>query len=122
MATYMFMLFDDEGWWDNLDDTSWHDAMSEHEAFGAAVVAAGASIVSGEALQRSTTAKVVRRSTGSASPVITDGPFAEAKEVFGGYYVIEASDLDQALELAALCPSTIIEVRPILATDGDSPR
>lgn len=120
MTTYMFMLFDDESWWDNLDDTSWHDAMAEHEAFGAAVVAAGASIVGGEALQRSTTAKVVRRA-GNAAPVITDGPFAEAKEVFGGYYVIEASDLDQALALAALCPSTTIEVRPILATDGDSP-
>lgn len=121
MASYMFLLFDDESWWDDLTDTTWQAAMVEHEAFGAAVVAAGASILGGEALERSTMAKVVRRGTGDGPPAITDGPFSEAKEVFGGYYVIEASDLDQALALAAVCPAATVEVRPVLATDGDTP-
>ena len=45
---------------------------------------------------------------------MTDGPFIETKEAIGGYYVIEAADLDQALALAAKCPSPIVEVRPVL--------
>ena len=48
----------------------------------------------------------------------TDGPFAETKEVLGGYYIIETDDLDQALEAAARCPGALygsMEVRPIVA-------
>lgn len=121
MATYMFLLFDDESWWDDLSDASWQDAMVEHQAFAAAVAAAGARIVGGEALQRSSTATVVRRGAGNVPPVVTDGPFIETKEALGGYYVIEAKDLDQALTLAAGCPSATVEVRPIMDTNGDAP-
>ena len=48
--------------------------------------------------------------------VVTDGPFAETKEALGGYYLIEATDLDQALEIAKLCPAPFggVEVRPIM--------
>jgi len=47
---------------------------------------------------------------------VTDGPFTETKEVLGGYYLVEAKDLDQALEIAKLCPAPFggVEVRPVL--------
>ena len=118
MATYMFLLFDDERWWDTLTDESWGSEMVNHQAFAEAVEAAGAKILGGEALQRSTTATVVHRGTGDTAPVVTDGPFIETKEALGGFYIVEARDLDQALALAASCPSTHVEVRPVLDTSA----
>ena len=52
--------------------------------------------------------------------MMTDGPFAETKEVFGGYYLVEARDLDQALEIGKLCPARFggVEVRPVMVFDG----
>ena len=70
--------------------------------------------MAGEALQPVTTATTVRIRDGQA--MTTDGPFAETKEALGGFYIIEAADLDEALELAAGCPAATygsIEVRPI---------
>ena len=121
MPTYMFLLFDDESWYDNVSEESWQEAMIEHGAFSAAVEAAGAKIISGEALERSSTATLVRRGDGSVPPVVSDGPFIETKEALGGFYVIDAKDLDQALALAAACPSGTIEVRPVMDTSGASP-
>lgn len=69
----------------------------------------------GDALQPSMTATTVRNRDGET--VTTDGPFAETKEVLGGYYLIECDTLDQALEWAARCPGAdygSIEVRPIM--------
>ena len=118
MAQYMFLLYDDESWYDNLTPDSWDFAMKLHGAFAEAVEAAGARILEGAALQRSSTATTVRRdwTDTTAKPVITDGPFVETKEALGGYYVVEARDLDQAMELAAKCPSGVTEVRPVLDT------
>src|SRR6187549_4217665 len=68
----------------------------------------------GEALHPTTSATTVRVRDGQT--VTTDGPFAETKEALGGFYMIEAPDLDVALELAAQCPGIrygAIEVRPI---------
>ena len=70
----------------------------------------GGAIVAGFALQPSTTAKAVRASG------ITDGPFAEAKEVVAGFFVLEAPDLDTALRIAELNPAVGdggVEVRPL---------
>lgn len=70
--------------------------------------------VAGEALQPVTTATTVRVRDGET--MTTDGPFAETKEALGGFYMIDAADLDEALELAAACPGALngsIEVRPI---------
>jgi hypothetical protein len=52
--------------------------------------------------------------------VVTDGPFAETKEALGGYYLIEAADLDQALAVAQLCPAPFggVEVRPVMDASG----
>ncbi len=67
----------------------------------------------GAALEAASTAKSVRSDHGGFA--ITDGPFAEAKEVLGGYYVIEAADLEEALEIAKEVPAPFggVEVRPI---------
>jgi hypothetical protein len=71
----------------------------------------GGRLVGGYALQPSTTATSVR------GDVVTDGPFIEAKEVVAGFYLVEARDLDHALEIAKRDPSTRrggVEVRPLL--------
>ena len=85
-----------------------------HMAFGEEAGAAGV-LGGGEALQDTGTATTIRDVDGS--DVITDGPFAETKEVFGGFYLLEADDLDAALELAARIPATrlggSVEVRPM---------
>jgi hypothetical protein len=115
MTQYMFMLFDDESWHDGTE-ADWLAGMEAHGAFAAAVEAAGARILDGNALEHTRTATTVRN--GAEGPLTTDGPFIETKEAIGGYYVIEARDLDQALELAAKCPSPIVEVRPVLDTSS----
>jgi hypothetical protein len=70
----------------------------------------------GAQLQPVTTATTVRVQDGRT--LTTDGPFAETKEVFGGYYVFEAANLDEAIELAARAPTTwlggSVEVRPVV--------
>jgi hypothetical protein len=73
-------------------------------------------MLSGAALQPVTTATTVRLADGK--PLVTDGPFADTKEVFGGYYLYEADNLDQATEMAARIPALrlggSIEVRPVM--------
>jgi hypothetical protein len=114
MAQYMFLLFDSEEWYDQVTAEEFQTQMKLHTAFAAAVEAAGASILGGEALERSSTASTVKQ--GNGEPLVTDGPFIETKEALGGFYVIECKDLDQALALAKVCPSGNIEVRPVMDT------
>jgi len=71
--------------------------------------------VAGEALQPTATATTVRIRDGRT--LTTDGPFAETKEALGGFYLVEAKDLDEALALGGACPGAkcgSIEVRPIV--------
>src|SRR6201993_488590 len=85
--------------------------MAAYEAFHAKAASA---IRGGDALLPAATA--VRITGGPDAPVITDGPFAEAAEVAGGYYVFEAENLDEALALARDVPAAkhgAVEVRPI---------
>ena len=73
-------------------------------------------VLGGAGLQPVTTATTIRLADGK--PLVTDGPFADTKEVFGGYYLYEADNLDQAIEMAARIPTLrlggTIEVRPVL--------
>jgi hypothetical protein len=88
-----------------LDYTAWLEDQGIH--------------VGGERLASSASATTVR--VRDNERLITDGPFAETKEVLGGYYIIECRDLDQALVAAARCPGAIggsVEVRPLLALPG----
>jgi hypothetical protein len=91
------------------------EEMSEYGAFGKEF---GAAIKGGNALQPTGAATTVRVRDGKR--LTTDGPFAETKEQLGGYYLIEARDLDQAIEIASKVPGArhgSIEVRPIMKLD-----
>lgn len=94
-------------------DPGFDELMAEYQAFSEMVDKLG--IVRGAArLQPTLAATTVRVRDGK--PVITDGPFAETKEQFGGFYLLDCKDLDQALGLAAKIPSArhgSIEVRPV---------
>jgi hypothetical protein len=70
--------------------------------------------VAGASLAPTITATVVRKQP-DAAPAITDGPFAESKEQLGGFYLVKADDLDQAIALAAAIPIPVasLEVRPV---------
>jgi hypothetical protein len=96
------------------DPAVWAEVMGDYNAYSKMLRDRGA-FVAGEALQPVTTATTVRIRDGQT--MTTDGPFAETKEALGGFYMIEAKDLDEALELGAACPGAkwgSIEVRPII--------
>jgi hypothetical protein len=93
--------------------------LDAYQAFNEATKAAG-QYVAGEALQPTATATTVRVRDGQT--LTTDGPFAETKEQLGGFYLVEAKDLDEALELASRIPSAktgCVEVRPIMNIEFD---
>ncbi len=86
------------------------DELQAQIDYGAKIEELGGKIVSAEALTASTQGRSVR------GDVVTDGPFIESKEVLAGFFVLEARDLDHAMEIARLCPSTWrggVEVRPL---------
>ena len=86
--------------------------MKEYEAFGKDFAKA---IKGGNALQPTPTAKTVHVRNGKSS--ITDGPFAETKEQLGGYYLVDAGNIDEAAKMAAKIPGArfgSVEVRPIM--------
>jgi hypothetical protein len=94
--------------------------MDGHQAFMAAVQASGELIVT-QALGDPSQSAVVRVRNGV--PVVTDGPYLEAKEFLGGYYLVDVADRDRALELAGQIPDASIdglgvEVRPIMFEAG----
>jgi hypothetical protein len=97
-----------------------HEALSEDEYKAAFAEYTALSddprCIGGAQLQPIETATTVRVQNGQA--LTTDGPYADTKEVFGGYYVFEADDLDQALGLAARIPAArlggAVEVRPVV--------
>lgn len=77
----------------------------------------GSKVLHTDELQSTATATTVRFEGGT--PVVTDGPFMEAKESIGGYAVVDVEDLDAALELARTWPAQgIVEVRPIVPREG----
>jgi hypothetical protein len=87
------------------------EQMAEYEQHGKEIEELGGQIECAYALQPSTTATSVR------GDVVTDGPFIEAKEVVAGFFILEARDLDHALEIAKRDPSTRrggVEIRPLL--------
>jgi hypothetical protein len=119
MAQYMFLLIDSEDWYDRITPEEWQRQMKLHNDFAQAVQAAGASILGGAALERSASATTLKQADG-AGPIVTDGPFIETKEALGGFYLLECKDFDQALELAKVCPSGTIEIRPVMDTSGET--
>jgi hypothetical protein len=114
MSRYFLGIVETEAPYGESGEASLDAVMEAHRSFSEAVVAAGASVVAGDALQPSPTATFLR-GTRSADVQRVDNPLPEVKEVFGGYYVIEAPDDATALKLAEQCPAPYgyIELRPV---------
>jgi hypothetical protein len=112
VGKYLVMIYDNEAKWAEADASVTEANHQRHEAF---VQANGAALRGGAQLGESGTATSVR-SDGNGSFVVTDGTFAETKEVIGGFYIIEAADLDEALAIAKQVPAPMggVEVRPII--------
>src|SRR4051794_386311 len=111
---YMCLIYDDEQVFHNLPDDERNQVYGDYGTFTESIREAG-SYVAGDALQPTSTATTVRIRDGKT--LVTDGPFAETKEQLGGYYLVEAKDMDEALKIAERIPSArygSIEVRPVV--------
>lgn len=111
---YMLLIYDNEKLWPAMAEKERNALMGEYFAFTQEMQSSG-KLVAGDALQPTAAATTVRVRDGKR--LTTDGPFAETKEQLGGYYLVEAKDLDEAMALAAKIPSSrfgSIEVRPIM--------
>jgi hypothetical protein len=110
---YMLLIYDDEGEEAALPEGDLSAIVAAHGALARKWREEGR-LLAGDRLQPSDTATTVRMVDGKI--VMTDGPYADTKEQLGGFYIIEAEDLDQALADASVIPSvgrSIIEVRPV---------
>jgi hypothetical protein len=110
---YLCLIYDEEKAYAGMTKAEGDAFMGEYFAFTEGIKKSG-HYVGGEALKPVSTATTVRIRNGKMST--TDGPFAETKEQLGGYYLIEAKDLNEAIQIAAKIPSARIgsvEVRPI---------
>src|SRR5205823_10508529 len=99
---YLLLIHDDEQRWANMPEEERNGIYAEYMALTKELRESGA-YVGGNQLQPTATAVTVRVRDGEQ--VVTDGPFAETKEQLGGYYMVEAESLDEALEWAARIPS-----------------
>ena len=109
---YLLLIYEQEQRFSSLSQEALKSEMGEYRNFGDKFKSA---ILGGNALQPTSTASMIR--VRDRKSLITDGPFAETKEQLGGYYLIEAPDLDQALAIAENIPAArygSIEVRPIM--------
>jgi hypothetical protein len=115
MTQYMILIYEDEAQYATATPEVMGSIMEEHNAFPAQVEEHGGKILGGAALQSTGTATSLR----AAGTEVTDGPFVETKEVLGGYYLVDAPDLDAALAIGKACPARFggVEVRPVMTFD-----
>ena len=118
---FFALAYEEEGKLNDLSEKEWHALRQETLDYVESLRKRGRLIIT-HALQSATTASTVR--VRGEKLLVTDGPFAETKEQIGGFFLIEANDLDEAIQIAAKWPSARIggiEVRPIeeaLRMDG----
>ena len=108
---YLLQIFEDETFWNRTPPGEIGQMMDGYRQFGIDV---GERMLGGNALQPTATATSVRVRNGER--LVTDGPFAETKEQLAGFYLMEARDLNEAIQLAAKIPPArygSVEVRPI---------
>jgi hypothetical protein len=113
---YLMLIYANESAMLSASKEQTAQTMAAYTAYTEAMKKAGAYVGSNR-LQPTSTATTVRAPSGKSQ--VLDGPYAETKEQLGGYYLIEAPDLDGALSWAARCPGAshgAIEVRPVWAT------
>jgi hypothetical protein len=115
MGLYVALIYSDEKAWETADESVSNDTMEGHNKFGATH---GAAIRAGHGLESASTATTLRK--GSSGDIkVSDGPFAETKESLGGFYAIEAPNLDAAIAIAKDIPMPFgcVEVRPVKVYD-----
>jgi hypothetical protein len=115
MAKFLVLIYGDEKVWAEESDARRRDKGDAHAAFFAAVPEAGAAVLAAGELGPTAEAISLRA---DEQPLATDGPFLETKEAIGGYYLLEAADLDQVVALARRLPELSeprggIEIRPV---------
>jgi hypothetical protein len=111
---YLLLIYDSEADWGKMSAADQAAVYQEYGQFTKEITEKGKFRAGGQ-LQTIATATTVRVRNGKR--VLTDGPFAETKEQLGGYYLVEANDLDEAIAMAAKIPSArkgSIEVRPLV--------
>jgi len=111
---YLLMLYENEKLWANMTPEQGHAVMKDYDTFTKSIVTSG-HYKGGNPLDPTHTAKTVRVRDGKRET--TDGPFAETREQLGGYYLIDAASMDEALDIAARVPGArtgSIEVRAIM--------
>jgi hypothetical protein len=110
---YLCLIYSDESQWPKLPKAEADKMINEYLDFSDSIKSSG-HYVRGDRLLPTHTATTVRIRQGKLST--TDGPFAETKEQLGGYYLVEAKDLNDAIQVAARIPGArvgSIEVRPV---------
>jgi hypothetical protein len=118
---YLLMLFSDESGWRRMSNADQERGVAAYRAYTEALKEAGV-LVGSNRLQNTNTATTVRLIDGKSQ--VLDGPYVDSKEQLGGYYLIEAPDLDAALGWAARCPGAshgTIEVRPVWDVYASAP-
>ena len=111
---YMLLIYNDPHGWESMSEAQRGEVFNAYGTFTAELQASG-KMVTGDALQSISTATSVRVRDGET--LTTDGPFAETKEVLGGYYLIDVDTIDEALDWGARIPGAkygTIEVRPVV--------
>ena len=111
---YLCLIYENEKFWEQASKEEGEAIFGEYMGFTEEIARSG-KLLAGDALQPTSTATTVRVRNGRIST--TDGPFAETKEQLGGYYLIEARDLNDAIQVAAKIPGArygSIEVRPVM--------
>ncbi|MGX6606411.1 YciI family protein [Micromonosporaceae bacterium Da 78-11] len=108
---YALLIYGDEKVWAARDERELQENHERHGRFMAMLQARNARL-GGEELSRSSAATTIRHGGDQVS--VTDGPYAETAEQLGGFYLIEAADLDDAIELAKQLPEGIVEIRPVI--------
>lgn len=112
---YLLLIYENEALKETRNDADNKEIFSGYMKF-TEEIKTGGQLVGGDALEPVATATTVRVRDGKA--LTTDGPFAETKEQLGGYYMVNAKDLDEALKIAARIPTAAtgsIEVRPVMS-------
>ena len=109
---YMLLIYSDEEIESRMSQDEWQALLAEHTAFG---TTHGDKVLAGDALEPTKSARTLRRVDGAVTAL--DGPFAETKEQLGGYYLIEAADIEAAELMARdlpLADHSSVEIRPVM--------
>ncbi len=116
---YLCLIYEDEKEWESKPQNELEALMGEYSAFTDDIRSKG-QLAGGEALQPTPTATTVRVRNGKIST--TDGPYVETKEQLGGFYLVDAKDLNEAIQIASRIPSARfggVEVRPVIDFSQD---